>query len=280
MRVSNDHLGADIDERRTDDERPEQQSTSRVAALVLAGAHNDGLLKDVSDSPYEALIELGGRPMIEYVLDALRASPSVGRIGIVGPVEALQRTLSLQDELLIESEGGMLDNLERGARRLDDGNPLLVITADIPLVGSDAIEDFLQRCAARDGRDAYYPLVSRLDSERAFPGVRRTYFHLREGSFTGGNFVLLQPAALLKARDIFEQAVELRKKPVQMARLLGLGFIVKFILRRLSAQDMERVIREKLGIDGAIVNVPDATIGFDVDKPDDFELASRRLESV
>lgn len=278
--MSNDHLGTDIGARRDDDERHDQQSTPRVAALVLAGAHNDGLLQDVSDAPYEALIELGGRPMIEYVLDALRTSPSVGRVGIVGPVEALQQTLSLQDELLIESEGGMLDNLERGARRLDDGNPLLVITADIPLVGSEAIEDFLQRCAARGARDAYYPLVSRLDSERAFPGVRRTYFHLREGSFTGGNFVLLQPAALLRARDIFEQAVELRKQPVQMARLLGLGFIMKFILRRLSAADMERVIREKLGIDGAIVNVPHATIGFDVDKPDDFELASRRLESV
>lgn len=252
----------------------------RVTALVLAGARNDGPLQSIDDARHEALIPLAGRPMIEYVLDALRASPSVGRIGIVGPVDELQAQAHLQGETLIQAEGGLLDNLERGARVLGDGEALLVVTADIPLLDSSAVEDFLRRCAARPGRDAYYPLIRREESEAAFPGVRRTYFHLREGAFTGGNFVVIRPDALLKAREVFEQAVELRKKPVQMARLLGLKFIIGFILRRLSSDDMERFVLEKLGIDGAVVPVPYATVGFDVDKPDDFALAERLLVSV
>lgn len=250
---------------------------ARVTALVLAGATNDGPLQGVGDARYEALIDLNGRPMIEYVLDALRAAPSVGRIGIVGPVDALRAGVALQGEQLIPSGGGMLENVERGARELG-GGPLLVVTADIPLLDVDAVETFLARCEARPGLDAYYPVIRREDNEAAFPGVGRTYFHLREGSFTGGNFVVLKPEALLQAREVFEQAVQLRKKPVQMARLLGFGFIVRFVLRRLSAADLETFVRDKLGISGAVVPLPHAAVGFDVDKPDDFALAERLLK--
>lgn len=250
---------------------------SKVAALVLAGAPNDGPLRPVGDADYEALIELAGRPMLEYVLDALRAAPSVGTIGVVGPIEQLKQTLSLQGETLIQSEGGMLDNLERGARELGGEQRLLVVTADIPLLDADAVEDFLRRCAARPERDAYYPVIRRKDSEAMFPGVRRTYFHLREGPFTGGNFVVIRPEALLQAREVFDEAVALRKQPVKMARLLGVGFIVRFIFRRLAAEDLERFVADKLGIEGAIVPVSHATVGFDVDEPDDFALAERLL---
>lgn len=253
-----------------------QAGVDRIGALVLAGARNDGPLRQTGDADYEALLPLAGRPLIQYVLDALRQTPSVGTIGIVGPVAELQSQLPLTDEVLIEAAGGLLDNVERGAQELG-GEALLVVTADIPFVDGAAIEDFLARCRARWGRDAYYPVVARADNEAAFPGAARTYFHLREGAFTGGNFVLLRPGALLKARDVFEQAVQLRKNPVAMARLLGFGFIVRFVLRRLSIGDMERAVRDKLGIDGAVVPVPYAAVGFDVDKRDDFVLAEQLL---
>lgn len=259
-----------------------------TAALVLAGAPNDGPLKDVSDAPYEALIDLGGRPMIEYVLDVLRVAPSVGPIGIVGPTAELSRGIKLDGELLIEPAGGLLDNLEQGARRLrTEGHAghLLVVTSDIPLVTVEAVEAFLERCherraAATAGEtelDAYYPMVRREVSEARFPGVRRTYVNLRDGSFTGGNFVLLDPDMLIERRHLFDQVVALRKDPVRMARLLGLGFIVNFLLRRLTAGDIERIVRDKLGIHGAVIEVPHAEVGFDVDKPSDLEIAKRQL---
>ncbi|OUM93946.1 MAG: hypothetical protein BAA04_13475 [Firmicutes bacterium ZCTH02-B6] len=260
-----------------------------IAALVLAGAPNRGPLASVSDSPYEALIEIEGRPMIAYVLDALRQAPSIGPIGIVGPVEELAAALDVKDEQLISPVGSLLDNLEHGARALlGEGSAgrerLLVITSDIPLVTTEAIEDFVERCRRRDKEaggpgslDAFYPMVSRESSEARFPSGRRTYVSLREGVYTGGNCVLLSPEVLLKQRPLFEQAVALRKDPVGMARLLGLGFIIKFLMRRLSAADIERVVRQKLGINGAIIPVPYAEIGFDVDKPKDLELARRAL---
>lgn len=263
-------------------------SPATPAALVLAGAPNDGPLKDVSDAPYEALIDIGGRPMIEYVLDVLRAVPAVGPVGIVGPVAELRRWVKLDGELLIEPGDGLLDNLERGARELraagHEGH-LLVVTSDIPLLTVDAVESFLKRCRERrayalpDGQDfdAYYPMVRREASEARFPGVRRTYVSLRDGSFTGGNFVLLDPHMLIERRHLFDQVVALRKDPVRMARLLGFSFIVKFLLRRLAAGDIERIARDKLGIHGAVIDMPHAEVGFDVDKPGDLIVAKQQL---
>lgn len=259
-----------------------------VAALVMAGARNDGPLQEVSDAPYEALIDIGGRPMIEYVLDVLRAAPTVGQIGIVGPTAELRAALELRDELLIELGDSLLDNLEKGARALRDAGAtghLLVVTSDIPLVTVEALESFLARCQERRAGgvpgqadfDAYYPMVRREASEARFPGVRRTYVGLRDGQFTGGNFVLLDPTIVLERRHLFDQVVALRKDPVGMARLVGFGFIVKFLLKRLAAADIEQVVREKFGITGAVIEVPHAEVGFDVDKPSDLAIAEAEL---
>lgn len=264
-------------------------NTSRVAALVLAGAPNDGPLKEASDARYEALIDVGGRPMIEYVLDVLREAPTVGPVAIVGPKD-IGAAATLQDELLVGPGGSLLDNLERGARVLrSEGHTghLLVVTSDIPLVTVEALETFLARCRERREAgaahgadfDAYYPMVRRDASEARFPGVRRTYVSLRDGQFTGGNFALLNPDMVIERRHLFDQVVALRKDPVGMARLLGFGFIVRFLLRRLSAGDIERVVREKLGIHGAVIEVPHAEVGFDVDKPSDLAIAEAQLSA-
>jgi len=258
-----------------------------VAALVMAGAPNDGPLKEASDAPYEALIDIGGRPMVEYVLDALRAAPSVGAIAVVGPAE-LRKAVRLGDALLLESAGSVLDNLERGVRALREAGcrgHLLVATSDIPLITVEALETFLALCRRRDAEapvdrdrfDAYYPMVSRENCDARFPGVQRTYVGLKDGQFTGGNVVLLDPAVVLDRRQLFEQVVALRKDPVGMARLLGFGFIVKFLLRRLTARDIENIVREKFGIVGAVIQVPHAEVGFDVDKPSDLAIARAAL---
>lgn len=261
-------------------------NSSPVAALILAGAPNDGPLKEAGQARYEALIEIGGRPMVEYVLDVLREAPTVGPVAIVGPPADIRAAVTLKDELLVEPGGGLLDNLERGARALRSAGHtghLLVVTSDIPLVTVEALEAFLARCRERrEGAsgadfDAYYPMVRREASEARFPGVRRTYVGLRDGQFTGGNFALLNPDMVIERRHLFDQVVALRKDPVGMARLLGFGFIVNFLLRRLSAGDIERIVREKLGIHGAVIDVPHAEVGFDVDKPSDLAIAEAEL---
>ena len=66
---------------------------TKLDAVILAGADTHGSLATCTDTPYEAMIDIQGKPMVEYVVDALRASSSVGRITVVGPAHVLDPVL-------------------------------------------------------------------------------------------------------------------------------------------------------------------------------------------
>ncbi|MBE3574752.1 MAG: nucleotidyltransferase family protein [Firmicutes bacterium] len=250
----------------------------KYTAVVLAGAPNEGALKEVAGDRYEALIEVAGRPMISYVIGTLRRSPHIGRIGVVGPVEELSKAVGDTVDWLEPSGQALIDNIFRGLERAardsvaQKGHKILLVTSDIPLLSTEALDDFFQRCQARGGRDVYYPVVPREANEAKYPGVHRTYVRTKEGTFTGGNLVLVAPEALGKIRTLLAAAVNLRKKPWQLSRLLGLRFTLKLLFHRLSVQDVEAWLPRALGITGAAIISPYPEVGIDVDKPSDLAL--------
>lgn len=250
----------------------------KVEAIVLAGASNSGALGSVSDASHEALILLEGRPMIHYVLDALRSAPSIARILVVGPVAFLEKYGGLEGVELHESGSSMVENLQIGIERLKPSGPVLVVTSDIPLLTAEAIEDFVHRCEEVQA-DIYYPIVSRDVNEARFPGVKRTYVHLKEGVFTGGNMVLIKPEIVASCREMIAKAVAMRKNPVQLSRLLGFAFILKLLLNRLTLREIEERVRIILGFRGVAVISPYPEVGIDVDKPEDLQLVEAVLKA-
>lgn len=243
----------------------------KVDAVVLAGAGNDGPLRETSELGHEALIEIGGRAMVSYVVEALAQSTYVDRIVVVGPRSELTKILSNGRVESVQSGEKMLDNIRIGLRALSSGRKVLLVTSDIPLLTTEALNDFLARCEQRVA-DIYYPIVDKVMNEARFPGVSRTYVRLREGTFTGGNLVLLDPAIVDRCDRIIEQAVQMRKKPIQLSRLLGFRFIVKLIMQRLTLPEIEDRVGRILGFRGVAIVSPYPEIGIDVDKPSDLAL--------
>lgn len=62
-------------------------------AVILAGGESSSELKKVAPYNNEALIIIGGYPMIYYVYSALRATSSINNIVVSGPVESLRNIL-------------------------------------------------------------------------------------------------------------------------------------------------------------------------------------------
>lgn len=245
-----------------------------VNAMILAGAPNNGPLRECSPAANEALVEINGRPMLDYITAAISASGQIGRLVIVGPrADFAGRCPSAT---VVESGDSILDNIRRGAEALATRGKILVLTSDIPLLTPEALNDFLARCGEREA-EFYYPAVRREDSEARFPGVKRTYAALKDGTFTGGNIFLLDPAILPGSLAKAEQFIKMRKKPLQLARLLGLGFILKFITRTLTVAEAEKRISQIFALQAAAVITPYAEIGVDVDKPSDLALAAAEL---
>ncbi|WP_158509711.1 NTP transferase domain-containing protein [Limnochorda pilosa] len=249
-------------------------------AVVLAGAPNTGRLREVSPAPYEALIEIAGRPMVTYVLDALQGSGQVGRLVVVGPQELDPVVALYRRAERIAPGPDVMANVRAGIEHLGSMNrtdPILVSTSDIPLLTPEAVDDFLTRCRQMGELDVYYPVVLRERSEAAYPGVERTYMRLKDGVVTGGNLFLLRGDVIDRCGTFLEEAVTLRKNPLRMSRLLGPRVIVKLAVNRLSTDDVARRIYDMLGLKGRAVFTPYAEIGVDVDKPSDLELARTAL---
>lgn len=247
-----------------------------VDAIVLAGADNDGRLAACDGAHHEALIDIAGKPMICYVLEALKACGGVGRVAVVGPRDALEGAIPSVDTVFVERRGSILGNLWAGIEALRPEGMVLIVTADVPFLTAEAVEDLLQ-AAERDPADVYYPILSREINEAKFPGMKRTYLTVAEGTFTGGNVVLARPAALDACGRLLEQAVATRKKPWMMAGVLGPWLTVKFIFRRLSVHDVERRFQAMVGVRAIAVVSKHAEIAFDVDKPSDLELARKLM---
>lgn len=243
-------------------------------AIVLAGSSGSGDLH-----PNRALIPIGEKLMVQYVVNALREAPSVGRIVIVGPVKDLEGIFAgYPDVLLAEQGDSHISTLLNGVKVLcpRDEDKIIVATSDIPLLSSEAVEDFLRQCAQREG-DVFYSIVPKEINEQRYPGVKRTYVHLRDGVFTGGNLFLIRAGIIEPCAAKAEELVRLRKSPLALSRQIGPWFIIKYLLHRLSLRETEIKFSKLLGIKGYGIISQYPEVGIDVDKPSDLELVRRIL---
>lgn len=247
----------------------------KLDAVVLAGGVVTEALAEITDEAYEALIPIGSKPMVEYVVRSLQKSTGIDRIAVVGPPE-LNKVFTSQDCQVVRGGSSMVENLLLGLDSLKPQGKVLVVTGDIPLLTGEAVDEFLAQTREIQA-DIHYPVVTKESNEAQYPGVRRTYVQLREGIFTGGNLVLLNPHCAYKCRPLIEMAVNMRKKPWQLARLLGFRFILKFFFKRLGITEIEERVRLILGFEGRAIISQRPEIGIDVDKPSDLQLARKVL---
>lgn len=249
-------------------------SQTKVDVVILAGG--DGEVIDPS-CRFKGLVDVAGRPLVEWVVDAFRDARLVNEIAVVMPTaENLGSWVDKVDKLVV-SDRDFMDNSVAGVRAFRDERRVLVATGDVPLLTGSAVDEFVTASLETEA-DFVYPLVRRDDLERQFPGSDRTYFRLKSGWHTGGNAMIANPLLVPGARDLGQRLFNQRKNPVGMLRTAGLGFVVRFLLGRLQPEDLGDKIRELLGGSGAAVIMRDASIAIDVDKPVDLEVAERVLK--
>lgn len=247
-----------------------------IDAVVLAGSPNSGPLKECSPAGYEALIPIGAKVMVEYVAEALLSARQIDRVLVVGPVEELTPLMSSTRVILTGAAGGIMENIDAGLKQLPGAKRVLLATSDIPMLTPQAVDNFIDLCGDMS-KDLYYPVIAKQVVEKCFDCTKRTYVSLAEGVYTGGNLFLMNPAIYEKCmhngRKIFAQ----RKSPLGLCRLIGLSFVIKYIMHTLTIEDVRKKGSELLGINGVVVVSEYPEIGVDVDKPVDLELARKIL---
>jgi len=245
----------------------------KVDAVVLAGG--DGAIIDPTVH-IKGLVPVAGKPMVEWVVDALRSAETIAEIAVVVPTtESLGPWADKVDKLVV-SDGSFVDNLAAGVDSFRNDRSVLVTTGDLPALTPEAIDDYVSRSLAA-GADFSYPLVPREAMEEQFPGSQRTYVKLVTGSITGGNMMVLSPRLVHRNKEIGQRLFDTRKSVVKMARVIGVRFIFKLLSGRLDPTDVEEKMGSLLGGSCAAIYTTHASIGADVDKPVDVVVSERVL---
>ena len=252
-----------------------------VNTVVLAGGKNKAEMLELTGVENRALTVLGTRTMLDYVAAALHQSSTVGKIFVVGEVPLGENYTQLS--------GGttLIENLLAGlkaAQNSGSSERILVSTSDIPFLTPESVDDFVHQGLA-SGADLCCSYVSLARCLEQYPEMQRTAIKLREGRFTLGNLMLVNPAPLLANPEVIESAYAARKSPVQVARLLGMSLLGRLLLAQtispslLTIAMLEQAVGRLLGgIPAAAILSTYPEIGTDVDKPDDVLIARRLLE--
>lgn len=248
-----------------------------VPAVVLAGGAISPDLAAITGAPCRAMIPLAGRPMVEYVLRALRSATCISQIALVGPEELGAGVQDGLYDVAAPSGPTLAESLFSGFQALGARSHTLAVTGDLPLLTAEAVNDFVSR-ALGSGADVNYSVIPREDCERRFPGGRRTYARLKEGSFTGGNCTLLRADVMEEKEELVRRLYHARKSVLRLAGMLGMSFVLRLAAGSLSIEDVERRAAHILGVKAKAIISHYPEIGFDVDKPADLEMVSSILK--
>jgi len=258
-------------------------NASKLITIVLAGGAAKPAFVTATGVTNRALVELAsGKTMLDFILDALRGSESVGGLYLVGDIP-------LQNGVTMVAPGdSLVENIIRGidASGAKESDMVLLVSSDIPFIKSAEVDAFLSSAIQTDA-DFCYPIIPMADYNRQFSQMKRTTLKLREGEFTGGNIMLVRAGVITKNPDTIRAAYAARKSPLALGKMLGWGLFLKIIVSQLAFPNLlsipilEGAISLLLGqgVIARAVITTSASIGTDIDQPEDVEIARRILAS-
>lgn len=249
--------------------------------IVTAGGETDVKqpLYQVTQGGLKAMIEICGKPMVQWVLDALGETDQIERVVVVGlpPETDLTCTHPL---ILLPDHGDMLKNIMAGAKEVTRLDPhashVLLASGDLPGLNGEMIDWFLEQVKDQE-YDIYYTIIARETMESQFPASKRTYIHLKDLQVCGGDLHCFRLSAASEESSIWKRLIESRKNPLRQASIVGYDTLLFLMLRQLSLQDAVKAVARRLDITGCAVASPFAELGMDVDKPFQLDIIREYL---
>lgn len=253
---------------------------TRYNVVLLAGGRA-GWLKEYAGTDIRALAPVSGSTMLEYITDALKKSGRTARIMLAADAGAMQQLRRVMPEgTEICAAGNDLPSsclLAAKALQQPAGSKILFVCDDIPLLTPEAVCSFLDACEKYPDGELFYPVIPREICVRDYPEAVRTYGHLADGVFTGGNMMLVAADVIPRGQEMAKDIFSRRKQPLKLCSWLGWSFVLKLLLHLLDTKEAEQRTSELLKMKCHVIICSNAEVGMDVDKLSDLCLAEKYL---
>ncbi|MFC1689912.1 nucleotidyltransferase family protein [Pseudomonadota bacterium] len=296
-------------------------------AIVLAGT--DSNPKRMIKGQNKAFLKVGGKILVNRVVKALEDALTIGKIYIVGPGDRLREALEgLTGEInIVEQSGDLLANAwgairaseerHRQEHGVDDPlRPLLFISCDLPLISSEAVDDFVARCALEDSRaETRYAMLSGVAEEASLcqfygagghDGIQRPYVNFSDCRVRLANIYVGRPRTLenqqfLETGFAHRKAEKLKNVVILVWKFLGQhggwraawitlrlqltlalskkqGRLYHWLRRYNKTEDAEKSCGDVLGGGVKMVITPYGGLSLDIDNEEDYQVLSERYE--
>lgn len=249
--------------------------------IILAGGipEPDDPLYPYSQGRPKALIELAGRPMVAWVVDALQGSSYIDDILIVGLDESDAPPLS-RPVYFLPNQNGMVANALAGLKWAQERRPaattVMMASADIPTLTTPIVDYFVESCRPFDCH-IYYAFVTQEVMETRFPHSRRTFVPLKGMRVAGGDLIITHPHIGDSHHELWTAIANARKHAWKLASIVGLRMLLKFLFRRLSVADIEQTATRILDKPVKALLSPHAELAMDADKPYQIDMLQAEL---
>lgn len=250
-------------------------------AIVTAGGipQPGDKLYAYSNGDSKALIDVAGKPMVQWILDALGEAKKVDQVIIIGlsPKSGLTCKKPLH---YVSNQGRMLANIVTGVEKSLELNPkgeyVLLVSSDIPALKGDMV-DWLVKTCMQTKDDLYYGVCPREVMESRFPTSNRTFTKLKDMEVCGSDINVIHFSMTREHLNTWEQLIGNRKSPLRQAGVIGIDTLLQLAFRQFTLQALVERASERIGIKGRAIIWDQAEPCMDVDKPHQLELMREDL---
>lgn len=229
----------------------------------------------------KAHLNVAGKVMVQWALDALASAKSVENIVVIGLPDDTQISFP-RPILRLQDQGDMVSNILTGAHTLkksgSSSDYVIVMASDVPAVTGEMI-DWLSEQVLSLQADIVYTVVTRSVMESQFPGANRSFLRLKDYEICGGDVNAFKLDSINEENPIWRQLINSRKNVLKQAAILGFDTLFLILLRLLTLSQAERRISRRLGLKGKVLPTNFAEIAMDVDKPHQLDLLVKKLSA-
>jgi len=250
-------------------------------AIVTAGGipQPGDPLYAYSNGDSKALIDVAGKPMIQWVLDALGDSKEVDNVIIIGLTSKSGLTCKKPLHYL-SNQGRMLANIVAGTSKSVELNKkteyVLLVSSDIPALKPEMV-DYLAQTSMQTRDDIYYGVCPRDVMETRYPASHRTYTKLKDMQVCGADINVIHVSMTTDHLETWEKLIGNRKSPLASAAVIGWDTLFLLFTRQITLQGLVEKASARIGIKGRIIIWDKAEPCMDVDKPHQLEIMREDL---
>lgn len=255
----------------------------QLDAVILAGGKLgiDDPLYDESVNGSRSLIDLHGKPMAQWVIDALDRASSVADLYVIG-LPADCGLTSAKTLHFLEDQGDIAANMRQGVIQAHIEHPerskALLVSADIPAVKPHMIDWLANQVAEDMSLMMYYNVITQQTMETRFPNSNRSYLRFKDVSVCGGDLNAVDKNVFATEQPIWQELTDARKRPLKQASIIGFDILFLIGLRLITLQTTVKKVCKRLDLQAKALICPYAEMGMDADKPHQLAILRQHLQ--